>query len=81
MLELKINNTTLVILRSNNQQFWKWQNSFAFKSQILVLPNGYFKQICIKADIDIGGTELKFDPLLGMIRYWRRHCTIEIIYG
>ena len=26
-------------------------------------------------DLDIGGTEFNFDSLLGMIRYWRRHCT------
>jgi len=29
----------------------------------------------MKADLDIGGTEINFDPLLRMIRYWRRHCT------
>jgi len=23
----------------------------------------------------MGGTKFNFDPLLGMIRYWRRQCT------
>jgi len=54
---------------------FKW-NIFAFESQILVLPNGYLKKTCIKADLDIGATEFSFDPLLGMIRYWRPHCII-----
>jgi len=35
---------------------------FAFESQILVLQNRYFKQVSIKADLDIGGMEFQFDP-------------------
>ena len=35
--------------------------------------------MCIKADLDIGGTEFNFDPLLGMIRYWRHHCSIACL--
>ena len=42
---------------------------FAFESQILVLPNGYLKKMCIKADLDIGCTEFKF-----LIRYRPSHC-------
>jgi len=42
---------------------------FCLGCQIRVLPNGYFKLICIKADLDIGGTEFNVDPLLATSLY------------
>ena len=44
-------------------------------SQIFVLLTGYFKYLCIKADIDIGGTKFKFDHLLDTLCYWTHSVT------
>ena len=49
---------------------------FAFESQIYVLPNGFYKQICIKTDLNtcIGWTGFKIDLLLEAVCYNRCQC-------